>query len=437
MMEALARERQPTTKGKPQPLLEFIPQVTPAFASPHHLKPFIDVLERSAKQEVRAVVSTPPQHAKSQSTLHALVHRLLQSPTKRNAYVTYATQFARDQSYIARNIAERAGLGLEQESLDRWRTAEGGGLLFGGIGGPLTGSAVDGLMVVDDPIKSRAEAESALIRSRIYDWFTSVALTRVHPGASVIIIQTRWHPEDLAGRLIAQGWEEIRLPAISDEGLALWPEARPLEWLLEQKARVGEYDWAAMYQGQPRPKGGQVFTDAHYYDALPEGGYKEAWGADWAYTSKSYADHSVALQGRKYGDTLYITDMIRQQTEVPAFLASLKAKGVNRVTSYMSGTEKAIEQFLAREGVTVKRLPATGDKFTRAQPFAAGWNTGRVLLPRGKPLLEPLLAELLSFTGLGDPHDDIVDAGAGLWAELMLEPEKKPSEPMSFSFSSF
>lgn len=175
--------------------------------------------------------------------------------------------------------------------------------------------------------------------------------------------------------------------------------------------------------------GGAVFSDAFYYDELPTTGYREAWGVDWAYTASSRADYSVALQGRVYDDTLYLTDMVRQQSEVPAFLAALKARNVTRVTSYMSGTEKAIEQFLGREGLQVNRLNATGDKFTRAQPSAAAWNTGRILLPRNAPWVQPLLSELLGFTGVGDAHDDIVDALASLFAELLLEPEKKTTDP--------
>ncbi len=433
MAARLLSKRRVTSTRNPLPLPAFIPAAYPGFTRPDHLRPLLSLLECSRHEPVRAVVSTPPQHGKSRSLLAALVWLLLHDAAKRHAYATYAQQFARDQSYIARMAAERVGLSLAAESLDRWRTAHGGGLMFTGVGGPLTGSPIDGLLVIDDPIKSRLEAESALYRSRTYDWFTSAAMTRLHPGASVVVVATRWHTEDLSGRLIAQGWEQVNLPAIDDEGRALWPEARPLEWLAEQRAQIGEYDWAAMYQGQPRPKGGRVFKDAFYYDTLPEGGYREAWGADWAYTASSRADYSVAIQGRKYGDTLYITDMVRQQTEVPAFLAALKARGVTRATSYMSGTEKAIEQFLAREGVMVKRLSATGDKFTRAQPFAAGWNAGRVLLPRNKPWVEPLLAEVLGFTGLGDVHDDCVDAGAGLFAELMLEPALTlPPEPRNW-----
>ena len=424
-----AKRRVPSTNIKPPPLLEFIPHAYPGFSKPEHLKPLLELLERSKTESVRAVISTPPQHAKSRTILAALIWLLLQDSTKRHGYVSYAQQFARDQSYIARTAAQQTGLELSAESLDRWRTPAGGGLMFSGVGGPLTGSAIDGLLVVDDAVKNRQEAESALYRERTWEWFTSAALTRVHPGGSVICVATRWHQEDLSGRLIKQGWENVNLPAINSNGDALWPEQRPLEWLEGQRAQIGEYDFAALYQGEPRPRGGAVFRDAFYYDELPTTGYREAWGVDWAYTASSRADYSVALQGRVYGDMLYLTDMVRQQSEVPAFLAALKAKGVKKVSSYMSGTEKAIEQFLGREGLHVNRLNATGDKFTRAQPSAAAWNTGRILLPRNAPWVQPLLSELLGFSGVGDAHDDIVDALASLFADLLLEPEKKTTDP--------
>lgn len=419
------RSKQPQVRPltNPHTLLDFVPHAYHEFEPPHHLAPIAELIERAQREQVRAVVSTPPQHGKSRLVLAALVWLLAKDNRKRHAYITYAQQFARDQSFIARLAAEQTGLELAAESLDRWRTSEGGGLMFTGVGGPLTGAAVDGLMIVDDPVKNRQEAESRLYRERTYDWFNSAALTRVHPGASVVVVATRWHPEDLSGRLIAQGWESINLPAISEDGTALWEAKRPLAWLEQQRQQIGEYDWAALYMGSPRPKGGAVFQDAFYYDELPATGYREAWGVDWAYTASNRADYSVAIQGKAYGDTLYLTDMVRQQSELPAFVASLKARGVKAVTSYMSGTEKAIEQFLAREGVKVTRLPATGDKFTRAQPAAAAWNTGRILLPKNASWLQPLLAEVLGFTGLGDKHDDITDALAGLHAALLLTPQ--------------
>jgi predicted phage terminase large subunit-like protein len=434
-VERERRRRERTTNPRlALRLVDFIPTVSPELASPHHLAPMLELFERIKRGEsIRAVVSTPPQHGKSVSAFHALIWLMLSQPNKRHAYGTYAQQFARDQSYRARRIAEHAGLALSQESADRWATDKGGGVVWTGVGGPLTGHPVDGVLLLDDLIKNRQDAESALIRERTFDWLTSVALTRVHPGASVIAIATRWHSSDPNGRLLEHGWEPVVLPAINDAGEALWPEQRPLDWLEQQRAQIGEYDFASLYMCNPRPKGGAVFADAHYYDALPEGGYREAWGADWAYTASSRADYSVAIKGRLYGDTLYLTDMVRQQSEVPAFVSALRARGVTHVTSYMSGTEKAITQFLRGAGVTVKPLSTTADKFTRAQPVAAAWNAGKVLLPRAR-WVDELLPELLAFTGVSDAHDDTVDALAGLHAELALRPVINDDTPPSLSF---
>lgn len=402
----------------PPPLLDFIPACYPGFSSPRHLKPLLDLLERARRTELRAVISTPPQHGKSRFILAALIWFLLADSRKRHAYVTYAQQTARDQSFIARHAAERVGLVLEAESLDRWRTAQGGGIIFTGVLGPLTGSPVDGLLIVDDPFKSHREAESLLLRERVYSWFTSVAMTRVHPGASVIVVATRWVGDDLSGRLIREGWESINLPAIRDDGSALWEEARPLEWLMERRREIGEYDWWALYMGSPRSKGGEVFKTLGYYDILPEGGYREAWGGDWAYTAKSHADYSVAIKGRMYGDSLYLLDMLRAQKEAPEFARVLKMAGCRCITAYMGGTEKVLAQFFRDYGITVEMLPATSDKFARAQGVAALANQGRLYLPRKAAWTDAFRSEVLSFTGVGDATDDVVDALSSLHAGL-------------------
>jgi predicted phage terminase large subunit-like protein len=302
----------------------------------------------------------------------------------------------------------------------------GGGLLAGGVGGQWTGHGID-VFVIDDPLKSRAEAESALVRERTWDWFTGVAYTRLEPGASVVVVQARWHPDDLAGRLIDQGWQEIRLPAIGEDGAALWPERWPVAELEKIKAQVGEYDWASLYQGTPRPRGGSVFHDAHYYDpaALPQVGYREAVGVDLAYTARTHADYSVAVLGRAVGDALYVTDVIRHQVAAPSFAAALAQLGNGhrpRMLALISGTEKGTVDFLAREPYRLPIVgePATGDKFARAQRAAARWNAGNVLLPAGAPWLEPFLAVVLGFTGVNDAHDDDVDALAALERALYV-----------------
>ena len=204
----------------------------------------------------------------------------------------------------------------------------------------------------------------------------------------------------------------------------MWPERFPVSVLEGIRAEIGEYEWASLYQGEPRPRGGRVFSGVTTFDELPTGAYREAVGFDAAYTAKTHADYSVALTGRRVGDTLYLTGMLRRQAEAGEFLAELKAVGITRVTWYRSGTEKGLEAFMRCRGVTLNAINAATDKFVRATPAAAAWNAGRIAVPSEAsehygPWVPTLLNEVLSFTGLGDAHDDILDALAGLHAALV------------------
>jgi hypothetical protein len=414
--------RTSTLKREPLGLLEFIPHVSPHLEAPRHLQPVVDALEHAEREPVRLVVTTPPQHGKSTVVLHSLVWRMLRDPTRRHAYVTYAAQFARDQMYQATLIARLAGLELESESLDRWRTQQGGGIVATGVGGPLTGYPVDGVLVVDDYVKNRSEAESPTYRERTWAWFTSTAMTRVHPGAAVVVVATRWHPDDLAGRLIRDGWEWINLPAINEAGEPLWPSRRPLSWLQEQRRQIGEYDWWALYMGQPRPRGGTLFREPTYYDRLPEDGYRRARGFDLAYSARSSADYSVILSGRYAGDVLYLEDCWRAQVEAPVF-ARRAVLDDSPMYIYAHGVERGAVDLFRRDyhlPVIIRDASKAGDKFVRAQRAIAAWNEGRIRIPASASWLEAFLTEVMAFTGIDDPHDDQVDALAALWDGLSL-----------------
>lgn len=418
-----ARAAEKTSRDSTESLLDFVPRVTPVFQAPLHLRRYTEAIESARQRERRIVVSTPPQHGKTETTLHALVWLLLRDPTRRNAYVTYEANRAEEMSLKAQWIADEAHLAYEGNR-KIWRTRFGGGLVATGIGGPLTGYGINGLLIVDDPVKNRAEAESSTFRERTHQWFRDVAMTRVHPGASVIVVQTRWHPDDLAGRLIGAGWDCINLPAINDgtdpdraEGEALWEAHRPKAWL-ESKVRpeVGEYTWSSLYQGQPRSRGGQVFRDVRFYDNAPRSGVRFSIGADFAYTSKTYSDYSVYVTLAELDGTFFVLDVYRKQVEAPVFGAAIRpeqAKHPGKVTAFVSGTERGIVDFMKSQGVKIEAVTASSDKFTRAQPVAAAWNAGRILLPRSAPWLDTFVEEVTGFTGVNDRHDDQVDALAG------------------------
>lgn len=423
----LQRATPPPSTDPVEPLLDFVPRITPRWSRPEHLRPLAELLERAEREPVRALVSVPPRHGKTELVLHAIAWWLRRHPEQACGYASYAADLARSKSRQARDYAQRAGVRLRDDSkaLAEWRTPEGGGLLATGVGGPLTGHGV-GLLFVDDPHKNRLEAESATIRDAVHGWFTSTAMTRVEPRGSVIVVHTRWHPDDLIGRLAdddeSVGWEVVSLPAIAEldepsgrrAGEALWADRWPVEALERRRREVGEYDWASLYQGRPRPRGGSVFGDAHLYTSLPST-YRVAIGVDLAYTERTSSDYSVAVVMAESAGTFFVLDVVRLQVSAPTFGERLRALreayAGARLFSYVGGTEKGVADFLRREGVPLETRPAVADKFVRSQPAAAAWNQGRILLPASAPAwVDPLLGEVRAFTGVKDRRDDQVDA---------------------------
>jgi len=420
-------------------LLEFIPRVSHGrWEAPVHLMPVIELARRIERGEpVRAVVSTPPRHGKTTTWLSALVWILRRHPDWPVAYVTYAAELAQSKSYEARALAGEAGVSLAKDraNLGEWLTENGGGMVATGVGGALTGRGFR-FLLADDPFKGRAEADSPLIRERTWEWFNAVAFTRQHPdGTAYVVNGTRWHPDDLSGRLLRHGgWEHINLPAIRETPngeRALWPAKYGVAALRAIEQQIGPYEFGALYQGEPRQRGSSVFNEPTVYDALPVGvGYRTSIGCDFAYTVRSWSDFNVAVVLRRYttGDT-YVVDVVRERCELPAFrlmlrrLADQHGSGAT-MRAFVSGTEKGGLQFFAEgpqdERVFVEPMAAVGDKFQRAQPVAAAWNAGRVLVPRDAPWLPAFLDEVRAFTGVRDPHDDQIDAMAGAFEPLRM-----------------
>lgn len=411
-------------------------------------------------------MSVPPRHGKSDTVLHFIAWLLLRTPTARILYVTHTKSFALKQSKTARKLARAAGVRLSDESNrgDEWETEAGGGLVSRGIDGEITGRGFD-VILVDDPVKSRKVAESALARENLFAWFTEDVFTRLTPTGSVIVIHTRWHVDDLIGRLVKdKGYKRLNIRAIAvvgndngqpendnwkdprEDGEALWPEGGwTVEVLQERRALVGEYGWWSLYQGEPRPRGGNVFKDAHFYDELPSKGYRVGLGVDLAYTAETQrrGDWSVILElwceqspNRDDLPVFYVVDVIRKQVEAPDFSLSLKAKATARPGVQMwwhsSGTEKGSLQFFKRAKIPIIPKNPGGDPFTRSQEFAAAWNDGRVLVPNPEAAdddgnilfpeaehwLPTFLEELQEFTGIADKHDDQVVAGASAFDSL-------------------
>lgn len=413
-------------RARNEKLLSFFGAQSPQLDPPIHLSPIIEVFERAARGEaVRAVISTPPQHGKTLTAEHAIVWGLRRNPALRYVYCTYEAQRAWDVSMETLSLANEAGL-CAIGSRRRWLTPQGGGLLATGIGGPLTGYPVDGILVIDDPVKNSGEAESSTFRERTIRWFRSTAMTRVHQNASVIVIQTRWHPDDLAGILSADGgWEVINLPAINDGddprralGEPLYPSRWPLRLLEERRKEVGDFVWASLYQGHPRPRGGHVFQDVRLADALPRASYRVGIGVDLAYTRKSMSDYSAIVVLLELGGVFFVAECIRKQVRAPEFKRILdhvmQRYPGTRPRWYCSGVELGAADLIG--GIDARST--SQDKFLRAQPTAAAWNAGSIVVLKDAPWINEFLGEVMSFTGVNDKHDDMVDAFAAAYDSL-------------------
>jgi predicted phage terminase large subunit-like protein len=427
-------------------LRDFIARMSPHHPAPRHLYPIIAELERAQLEPVRVLISLPPGHAKTTLFVNAIAWWLSRHPSDPNGYFSYNSQQAHSKSVLARELAGRAGIKISKstDNKSEWRTTQGGGLLAGGIGSGLTGQRIKGMLVVDDPFKGPVDAYSEVFREKVDDWFKTVALTRLE-GASVFVIHTRWHEDDLIGRLSKrEGWKVINLSAIAEKddplnrqpGEALWPELYPLKKLEEREEDLGEFAFASLYQGAPRPRGGSVFGEAHYYDPATTSfeGCRLILMSDPAASQRTSADYSAVVvmsirdvvedDGRRY-IIGYVRYVYREQKTIPAFVRDLLAIqeewGQTPIGVECVGAFLAIPQMLRELGVErIVEVVPIGDKFTRAQPAAAAWNIGRLLVPAfelkdAPKWLGKFLDECSKFTGVGDAHDDQVDAMSNGW----------------------
>jgi predicted phage terminase large subunit-like protein len=401
-------------------LLDFIPDTSQTFERPEHLSALAAQIERAAVEPVRYWFTVPPRHGKSETLLHSVPWRLQRDPACRILYATHTATFAATQSKRAKRLCRAVGIEPADgdNRADEWHTEAGGGLCARGAGGEVTGRGFD-LVIVDDPVKSRAVAESGVQRDAIWDWLTSDILSRLEPHGSAIVVHTRWHPDDPIGRFERERWPGLCLRAIAegdDErelGAALWPSRWPAERLAVTRGEVGEYAWASLYQGRPRPRGGAIFGEPHYYDQLPASGYRVAYGVDLAYSARTSADASVCIRLLQVGDTYYVAEVQRKQVDAPAFALTLKSMQsmlAGPMLWHASGTELGSAQFIQRLVPQLRTKPASADKFIRAQAVAAAWNQGKVLVPPAAPWLDAFIAEVCNFTGVNDSQDDQVDA---------------------------
>lgn len=416
----------------------------------------------------RLIISMPPQEGKSTRVANDFpVWALTQNQDMRIVTASYAQSLANRNGRAVRNrITSNPELGLkiskDNGSVSDW-SLEGrtGGLLSVGIGAGVTGQKAD-MLIIDDPHKDRKEADSELIRDNVWDWWTDAASARLAPGAPVIVILTRWHQDDLAGRLLerdsAAGWKYLNIPAQANHRpemgetdilgrepgeFMVSARGRTTEQWERRKLTAGARTWAALYQGNPTPEDGDVFPKeehwARYSNALHS---KRDDGSCWvagmerddqemlmswdlAFKDKDTSDYVVGQVWLRVANRVYLLDQVRERLN---FTQSIKAFR-RMCLRWPQATAKLVED-KANGPALINVLQQTvtglipveplGSKYARASAIAPLVEAGNVVLPTEQilPGVDYLFQEAVNFPNVA--HDDTVDAMSQAVNQLLL-----------------
>lgn len=443
--QVAAESRPPLTLG------EFTTSVDPANVQTPALDLIDEKLAAVARGDIkRLIISLPPQEGKSERVSRRFPAWAMQrNPELRVAIASYELGVARRWGRQIRNdLAEHPQIGLrvrgDTSAAHEWQL-EGhrGGVYSVGIGGALTGRPVD-LLIIDDPIKDRAQADSEVYREACWDWWTNVARTRLAPGAPVVMILTRWHEDDIAGRLLAGegGWEFVNIPAQAesdDDPLG----REPGEYLTSTRGRtdeewqdierdVGPRVWNALYQGRPSPSDGDMLKRGwwKHYPApqaveLDDGTMRadgfakiiQSWDMTFKDTKK--ADFVVGQVWAQRGADVYLLDQVRGRMDFPATCRAMLALSSRwpqahaKLVEDKANGSAIISQLKSTVGGIIAVNP-TESKEARVSAVSPYVESGNVYLPSldpadpsHRPWVAGFVEECAAFPN--GTHDDQVD----------------------------
>lgn len=434
------------------------------YDSAWHHEAIDEVLEKVERGDLlRVIITMPPRHGKSEKASRRFPAWFMgRDPYRQVIFATYGADFAEDFGRKVREIIQmpayrqafpRVGLKHGSKAADRMETEAGGMAVFIGVGGPATGRGAD-LLLIDDPFKNREEAESLVNRDKVWNWFTSTAYTRLMPGGRIVIILTRWHEDDIVGRIFntdyvpkeeSDKWFRLDLPAIVEEGQekerALWPERYPLDVLRSTRAFIGERDWNALYQQRPTPPEGVFYKQSMIYPYEREEyervlkNSRKYMAGDLALGESKKNDHScVGAALVDEHDTIYISPDLywerkKADHSVEKIIDMMLAHEPMDTWWEKGQIEKAVGPFLFKRMAErkaychVEAMPVAGNKGTRSTAIRGRMSMAKVKFPKFAPWFPRAKEQMLKFTGSGDDaEDDFCDfialIGQGLSKQL-------------------
>lgn len=424
----------------------------------------------------RLIITLPPRHGKSQISSKAFPAWFMgRDPYRQLIVASYSATMAEDfgrtvREYMQTSTFQQIFPGCELRkggaAADRVQTEAGGIGAFVGAGGALTGRGADCLLI-DDPVKDREDANSATMRDKLWGWFLDVAMTRLMGGMGrVVIIMTRWHEDDIVGRLTDPGnkhynaeeaaqWQVVSFPALAkvDDIMGrpldepLWPDRITKEFLVSQR-RLNPKGFSALYQGDPSPEDGDFFKkewiSTYQPHELPRN-LRPYCSSDHAVSLAQDRDPTVLIPcGVDEEDTIWVYPDVwwrRAETDdvVDAMIELMARHKPLLWWAERGHISKAIGPFLRkrmqeeRTYCSIEEIVPVKDKQTRAQSIQARMSMGKVRFPAFAPWWSNALQEMMSFPA--GKHDDFVDAlayiglGLGRMASASRAPAKKEEAP--------
>lgn len=426
--EALAAARRRDRPATPAALAR---RVIPGFAVVPTTALISDVLlDAIHNPDRRYVVSCPPRSGKSLlASVIAPLFALMRDPDSGTIIKSYGDQLALEHSGQARRLVTEYGdlLGFtvdqSKSATDRWLVARHrGGVLSGGIMAATTGFGVTehGLLIVDDPIRGAADADSPAYRRRLLDSFKADLLSRLHPGASCVIVSSRWHPEDLAGSLLAEAdqggtrWTHVNIPAIATAGIRddlhrepgtpmTSPLGRDLAGFDEIRRAVGSRAWAALYLGSPAaPEGSMIraeWIDAHRLPAAPARPSRVVVAVDPADSGKGDATGIIGASLTSDGTVCLVADVSAHLTSdawatravelaLQLGASTIHVEGYATATTYVRLLTEAVTRAAPPHPIYIKPWTGKGGAEARSAGLLAGLETGRCVIAGHLPELE-------------------------------------------------
>lgn len=425
-----------------QRLLSYACALWPGYEPAAHHRAIAQNLEAVAAGKIkRLMIFMPPRHGKSVLCSEFFPGWFIgRNPEKQIIFATYSQDLADDFGRRVRNwlrdsiyqaVFPDIALATDSSAASRFSVGDRGAYFAVGVGASITGRGAD-LLVIDDPLKGREEADSETTRRRLKEWYSSVAYTRLMPGGAIILIQTRWHPDDLAGWLLKEhqheNWDVLSLPAISESGSALWSERYPLKALERIQSTLTARDWAALYQQKPIVEGGNILKRKWWqvWDKKTPACLYVLQSWDTAFSEKDDKNNSYSarttwgvFEDKEGHFALLLLDAWRGRVDYP----SLKEEALRAYKEYQpdcvliekKASGQSLIQDLRRSGIPIASYQPDRDKVARAYAVQAMLESGQIYYPDRK-WADAVIAECAQFPNC--QSNDFVDTCTQAWLRV-------------------